>query len=76
MSTTKDVIDKILADPDLKDRFEVVDLRYWWDKQDGSLVAPPGGENVPGRYTGQVNATSPEQIHSQVRQYRILYPER
>ncbi len=74
LSATKDVMDEILADPDLKDRFEVIDLRYWWYKQDGSLVAPPGGENVPGRYMGQINATSPEQIHRQVRQYRTLYP--
>ncbi len=74
LSATMDVTEEILADPGLRDRFEVIDLRYWWYRQDGSLVAPPGGENVPGRYRGLIHSTSPEKIYSQVRRYRDLYP--
>jgi len=51
-------------------------LRYWWFNTDGSLVAPMGGQNIPGRYRGQINSTSPEQIYAQVRRYRNSYPDK
>jgi hypothetical protein len=69
---TKDVLDELAADP----RVSVLDLRYWWYQPDGSLYAPKGGTQVPGRYVSGTAAarTTPSSLHRQVREYRMRYP--
>ncbi len=74
---TKEVLDKILADPVRAPKLSAMDLRYWWYKADGSLFAPEGGKEVPGRYaSGFAVATQspPAQIYRQVREYRSRFP--
>ena len=51
---TKDVIDAVLADPVRGPRVCLICLSYWWYTADGTLYAPAGGREVPGRYTGQL----------------------
>lgn len=73
----KDVIDAVLADPARGPRISVICLSYWWTNADGTLYAPEGGQEVPGRYTGQLpDATSPASLYRQIREYRLRYPDK
>jgi hypothetical protein len=72
---TKDVIDAVLADTARAEKISTLDIRSWWYQSDGTLMAPPGGRQVAGRYTSQIERTTPEQIHRQVTQYRGKYPQ-
>ncbi len=74
LGATKDVMDTILSDPARAKRISTVDLRYWWYKSDESLMAPPGGRQVAGRYTYEIRRTTPAQIHRQVAEYRARFP--
>ncbi|MEA1996018.1 MAG: DUF6298 domain-containing protein [Gemmatimonadota bacterium] len=78
LGATKDVQDELLADPALAARFGTIDLRYWCYKADGSLFAPPGGKEVPGRYSlgTEASKTTPWQIYRQVRETRDSYPDK
>ncbi len=76
LSATKDVLDAILADRARAKRISAIDLRYWWYKSDGSLMAPAGGQQVAGRYASRIEGTTPEQIHRQVIEYRAKYPDK
>lgn len=76
LSATKDVMDAILADPARAKGITTIDLRYWWYEADGSLMAPPGGRQVAGRYTYEIRRTTPAQIHRQVAEIRDTYPEK
>ncbi len=80
LGATKDVQDLILEDQELAQRIRVLDLRYWWVKNDGELFAPSGGIEIPGRgletgYT-QAEDCSPERIYQKVRSYREKYPDK
>ena len=99
LGACKDVLDAILTDPVRGRRISTIDLRYWWYLPDGSLMAPPGGKEIPARYAlafWGVNAeavrrmvapyldrglqnlggSSPPQIHRQIVEYRLKYPDR
>ncbi len=79
LGATKDVLDEILADPVRGAEVSVIDLRYWWYKADGSLFAPQGGRELPGRYAAgfEIAAqSSPEQIYHQVQEYRMRFREK
>ena len=74
---TKDVIDAVLADPVRGPHVSVLCLSYWWYTADGVLHAPEGGREIAGRYMGELaNATSPASLYRQIRQYRLLYPDK
>ena len=72
LSGTKDVLDALADDL----RVSVLDLRYWWYDPDGSLHAPEGGKQIPGRFVGGSSKTTPFQIYRQVREYRARYPHK
>jgi hypothetical protein len=78
VGATKDVLDALLVDPVRGPRIAVIDLRYWFWEADGTLRAPRGGEEVPGRYAGgPASARAPaELIYRQVAGYRGSFPER
>jgi len=79
LSVTKDVQDAILADPVRGPAVDVVDIRTWHYRGDGSLYAPPGGRNLaPRQYARLVKPgkTSPEQVYRAVREYRERYPNK
>jgi len=75
LCTTKDVADAILSDVDRAQHIDAIDLRMWWYREDGSLMAPSGGqEDQPGRYQGEIAKTTAFQLYRQVREYRMKYP--
>jgi hypothetical protein len=79
LSCTKDVQDAILEDRVRVPLVSVIDLRYWWYAEDGSLYAPEGGESLAPRqqlreWKGK-KGRSEAQIARQVREYRKRYPE-
>ncbi len=74
LGATRDVMDAILSDTVQAKRISTIDLRYWWYNPNGSLMAPPGGRHVAGRYTYEISRTTPSQIHRQVVKCRAKYP--
>ena len=77
LSATKDVQDAILADAARAKVVDVIDIRYWWYKSDGSAYAPQGGQNLaPRQHARQMKAggTNAEQAARAVREYREKYP--
>jgi len=74
VGATKDVLDALADDH----RVSVLDLRYWWYQPNGSLYAPQGGREVPGRYAAGYKSaqTTPAQIYRQIMEYRQHYPNK
>jgi hypothetical protein len=78
LGATKDVLDTILADPVRSQLIDVLDLRYFWYHESGSLVAPPGGEEIIGDFvmgTRRPYENTPGQLYRLTREYRDAYPE-
>ncbi|MGS2760908.1 DUF6298 domain-containing protein [Sinomicrobium sp. M5D2P9] len=79
LSATKDVQDAILADPERSAVVDVIDIRYWHYKQDGSAYAPQGGKNLaPRQHARKMKAgkETPGQVYRAVREYRSKYPDK
>ncbi len=79
LSVTRDVQDAILADPVRGPAVDVVDIRTWHYRSDGSLYSPPGGRSLaPRQYARLVKPgrTSFEQVYRAVREYRQRYPDK
>lgn len=79
LSTTKDVQDAILSDPQRSVVIDVIDIRYWSYRADSSLYAQPGGINLaPRQYARLVKPgkRSFDQVYRSVREYKEKYPEK
>lgn len=85
LATNKDTTDAILADPVRSKLISVIDMRYWQYRPDGTLWAPPGGQNRAvrefvrkdfGVTTDFPPSTTPQQLYRQVREYRDKYPDK
>jgi hypothetical protein len=79
LSTTKDMQDQILEDPQRNALIDVIDIRYWHYKDDGNIYAPKGGENLAPRQHARVmkpGKTSFQQVYRAVREYRTKFPEK
>ncbi len=76
LGATKDIVDAVFQDGRYHPRIDTIDLRYWHSTPDGSLVAPRGGQDVPGRYVGGADRMTPLQIYRQVQEYRRLCPDK
>jgi len=79
LSTTKDVQDAILADPLRSEAVEIIDIRYWQYRHDGTLYAPAGGQNLaPRQHARLVNPgkVSFGSVYRAVEEYRKKYPEK
>ncbi|MDM1293625.1 pectate lyase [Sphingobacterium sp. N143] len=79
LSTTKDVQDAILADPERSKEIQVIDIRYWHYQADGSTYAPKGGQNLAPRQHARLlkpKKTSLEAVYKAVTEYRKKYPEK
>ncbi len=79
ISATKDVQDSILMDPIRSQMIDIIDIRYWQYREDGSLYAPEGGKNLaPRQYARLVNPgkISFQQVYRAVLEYRRKYPEK
>jgi hypothetical protein len=79
LSTTKDVQDAILDNPEYNGIIDVIDIKYWHYRNDGSLYAPKGGLNLAPRQharlvkPGKVSFSS---VYKAISEYRIKYPEK
>ncbi|NOY83188.1 MAG: DUF5060 domain-containing protein [Kiritimatiellaeota bacterium] len=80
VGATKDVLDRVLSDPTRSRAVDVLDLRYWWLRRDGSLFAPPGGKQVPGRDVENgfkaARETSPEEVYRKIGDFRRRFPDK
>lgn len=79
LGTTKDVQDSILADPERNSTVDVIDIRYWHYRSDGTAYAPLGGQNLAPRQHARLvkpGRSSFEQVYRAVLDYRLKYPEK
>lgn len=79
LSATKDVQDAILNDAKRNKTVDVIDIRYWYYKEDGSAYAPQGGVNLAPRQHARKLKTGKEtdnQVYRAVREYREKYPDK
>lgn len=79
LSTTKDVQDALLADPERAKEIQVIDIRYWHYQADGTPYAPKGGQNLAPRQHARLwkpKKTSMEQVYRAVAEYRQKYPDK
>ena len=49
LSATRDVEEEILADTRYSSMVDVIDIKYWWYTEDGSLYSPAGGQSLAPR---------------------------
>jgi len=79
LSATKDVQDAILNDTKRNKSVDVIDIRYWYYKEDGSAYAPEGGVNLAPRQHARKLKTGKEtdnQVYRAISEYRQKYPEK
>jgi hypothetical protein len=79
LSATKDVQDAILKDPERAKTVDLIDIRYWHYREDGTAYAPQGGKNLAPRQHARnmnVGKETEEQVYRAVREYRETYPDK
>ncbi|MFV0541507.1 MAG: DUF6298 domain-containing protein [Aestuariibaculum sp.] len=79
LSATKDVQDAILKDVDRESIIDLIDIRYWYYREDGTVYAPEGGKNLAPRQHARKMKTgkeTEEQVYRAVHEYRKKYPEK
>ena len=79
LSATKDVQDAILQNKDYLKLIDVIDIKYWYYKQDGSTYAPEGGKFLAPRQHARQMDTGKEteaQTFRAVQEYRKKYPNK
>ncbi len=79
LSVTKDVQDAILADPARAAVVDLIDIRYWHYRSNGSAYAPQGGQNLaPRQWARQVSPGNPsfDQVYRAVKEYRTQCPDK
>ncbi|TWT91045.1 hypothetical protein Mal64_14440 [Pseudobythopirellula maris] len=79
LSTTKDVQDAILADPERAGAVDIIDIRYWSYGRGDKVYAPPGGANLAPRQhsrKGGGGGGGFESVARSVRDYRTRHPEK
>ena len=79
LSTTKDVQDAILADPKYAALVDIIDIRYWHRRENGTDYAPEGGKNLAPRQHARIQKAgkvSFGSVYSAVLEYKKKYPEK
>lgn len=79
LSTTKDVQDAILDDPRYAGAVDIIDIRYWHRRADGSVYAPEGGRNLAPRQHARIQKPgkpSFESVYAAVLEYKKKYPSK
>lgn len=77
LSATKDVQDSILADAKRAAVVDVIDIRYWHYKKDGTTYAPKGGLNLAPRQHARlmkIGVVTFDEAYKAVSEYRTKYP--
>ncbi|WP_229223144.1 DUF6298 domain-containing protein [Dyadobacter endophyticus] len=79
LSTTKDVQDAILADSKYAALVDIIDIRYWHRRENGTDYAPEGGKNLAPRQHARIQKTgkvSFRSVYNAVLEYKKRYPEK
>ncbi len=79
LSCTKDVQDSILIDPRRAALVDIIDIRYWHYKNDGTVYAPQGGLNLAPRQHARlmkVGKVTFDEAYKAVYEYRTKYPDK
>lgn len=79
LSTTKDVQDAILKDSKRAAVVDIIDIRYWHYKDDGTVYAPEGGKNLAPRQHARkmkVGKSAFAEAYKAVSEYRSKYPQK
>ena len=79
LSTTKDVQDAILADPVRSKIIDIIDIRYWFYRNDGTTYAPQGGQNLAPRQHARLTkpgGISFQSAYRAVNEYKQQFPEK
>jgi len=79
LSTTKDVQDAILSDKKRAALIDIIDIRYWHYKSDGTVYAPQGGKNLAPRQHARVTKVGKvtfKDAYKAVNEYREKYPDK
>lgn len=79
LSCTKDVQDSILIDSKRAALVDIIDIRYWHYKNDGTVYAPQGGLNLAPRQHARlmkVGKVTFDEAYKAVYEYRTKHPEK
>lgn len=79
LSATKDVQDAILNDPVRSKIVDIIDIRYWHYRNDGTVYAPEGGKHLAPRQHARLVRTGKsgfDEVFRAVNEYRVLFPEK
>ena len=79
LSATKDVQDAILRDPERAAVVDLIDIRYWHHRADGTTYEPQGGVSMaPRQYARKipVGTISFASVYRAVSEYRTQYPDK
>lgn len=79
LSATKDVQDAILKDKQRSDVIDVIDIKYWYYKENGQTYAPEGGKNLAPRQHARKMKTGKESsrsVYRAVKEYRERFPQK
>lgn len=79
LSATKDVQDAILKDDFRSKIVDVIDIKYWYYKEDRELYAPKGGKNLAPRQHARKMKTgkeTEEQVYRAVIEYKTKHPNK
>ena len=79
LSATKDVQDAILIDPIRSDIIDVIEIKYWHYRKDGSLYAPEGGKNLAPRQHSRIikpGSCGFDEVYKAVLEYKQKFPEK
>lgn len=77
LSATKDVQDEILADSVRASVVELIDIRYWTSRANGTQFAPLGGQHLAPRQhmrLEKVGKRSFDQVYNDVLTYKKAFP--
>ena len=79
LSTTKDVQDAILKDAKRAAVVDIIDIRYWHHRADGTTYEPEGGVSMaPRQYARKIKVGTIDfaSTYRAVSEYRAAYPEK
>lgn len=79
LSATKDVQDAVLADEARLKTVDIIDIRYWASRVDGSFFAPQSDKHLAPRQHMRINKVGKRSFHTtynDVLTYRLAYPEK
>lgn len=79
LSATKDVQDAILNDPVRAAVVDIIDIRYWHYRENDTVYAPAGGQNLAPRQHARLvktGKTTAVEVFRAVNEYRLRYPDK